>query len=66
MRNVPPARNHFAAKGYVLSLESENLKLAKSRVGRKAQVGAGLAIFLRVLLRVATPSATAGAPIDIH
>jgi len=46
--------------------ETENLKPAKSRLGRRSQVGGGLAVFLGVLMLVATPPAPPGAPVDIH
>jgi hypothetical protein len=46
--------------------ESENLKEAKSRLGRRSQIGGGLAVFLGVLLFLATPPAPPGAPVDIH
>jgi hypothetical protein len=46
--------------------ESESLKLAKSRLGRRPQIGGGLAVFLGVLLLVATPPAPPGAPVDVH
>jgi hypothetical protein len=46
--------------------ESESLRLAKTRLGRKAQVGGGVAAFVGVLLLVATPSTAPGAPIDLH
>jgi hypothetical protein len=46
--------------------ESESLKLAKSRLGRRTQIGGGLGIFLGMLLLVATPPAPPGAPMDIH
>ena len=46
--------------------ESESLKLAKSRLGRRTQIGGGLGAFLGMLLLVATPPAPPGAPMDVH
>jgi hypothetical protein len=39
---------------------------ARNRVGRKAQVGGALAVFIGVLLRFFGPSATPGIPLNPH
>jgi hypothetical protein len=41
--------------------ESEDLNLTRSRLGRKPQVGGGIAIFIGILLLVMTPPAAPGA-----
>ncbi|MGA7625065.1 MAG: hypothetical protein WB630_00705 [Candidatus Acidiferrales bacterium] len=46
--------------------ELKELELAKSRSGRRAQLGGAVAIFLGALLLVATPPASQGAPINVH
>lgn len=45
--------------------ESDSERLAKSRVGRKQQVGGAIAIFLGVLLLTFVPAVPAARP-DIH
>ena len=45
---------------------SRDLELAKSKLGRRSQIGGALAIFLGVLLLVATPAATQDAPVNVH
>jgi hypothetical protein len=37
-----------------------------AQLGRRSQVGGGLAVFLGVLLLLATPRAAAGAPVNVH
>jgi hypothetical protein len=46
--------------------EQESLRVASARLGRKAQVGGGLAAFIGVLLLVGTPRAAPGVPVDVH
>jgi len=46
--------------------ESGPLRPAAARLGRKAQVGGGLAAFVGILLLVVTPSAPPGAPVRIQ
>ena len=46
--------------------ELVSLSRARSQIGRRAQVGGGLAIFLGVVLFVGTPPAAPGAPINVH
>jgi hypothetical protein len=46
--------------------ELESLTRARSQIGRRAQVGGGLAIFLGVLLFVGTPPAVPGAAINVR
>src|ERR1700722_9973377 len=46
--------------------ESQGTKVAAARLGRKAQIGGSLAAFIGILLIVATRSAPANAPIDVH
>jgi uncharacterized membrane protein YczE len=45
--------------------ESASESLARSRLGRKPQVGGGLAVFIGILLLVFVPAAQPGMP-DIH
>ena len=45
--------------------ESDSEHLTRSRLGRKPQVGGGLAVFIGILLLVFFPSAQPGTP-DIH
>ena len=45
--------------------ESDSQRLARSRLGRKAQVGGGIAAFIGILLLVFVPAVPAGKP-DIH
>lgn len=44
--------------------ESENLRLAKSRLGRRSPGGGGLAVFIGILWLVFVPPALPGAPVD--
>jgi hypothetical protein len=44
----------------------ESAKLARSRAGRKAQVGGGIAVFLGVLLLFALPPVEPGSPVNLH
>jgi hypothetical protein len=46
--------------------EPESLKLAKARLGRRSQVGGGIAAFIGLLLLVATPPAPPGAAVNVH
>ncbi len=46
--------------------KSERQGLAKSRLGRKAQLGGGLAMFIGILLLLFLPTAVPGAPVDLH
>jgi hypothetical protein len=46
--------------------ESDSLRLAKSRLGRRSQVGGGLAVFIGILWLVFVSPAPAGAPVDLH
>ena len=46
--------------------ESESLRLAKNRLGRRSQVGGGLAALIGILWLVFVPSAPPGAPVDLH
>jgi len=46
--------------------ESDNLKLTRIGLGRRSQIGGGLATFLGLLLLVATPAAPPGAPVNVH
>jgi hypothetical protein len=46
--------------------ESESERLARSRLGRKPQVGGGLAVFVGVLLLVFFPAVPPGAALDLH
>ncbi len=41
-------------------------RLARNRLGRKAQVGGGLAAFIGLALLVLTPPAPPGAAMDLH
>jgi hypothetical protein len=45
--------------------ESDSERLARSRLGWKAQVGGGLAVFIGILLLAFVPAVPAGKP-DIH
>ena len=38
-----------------MDAEPESLKLVKSRLGRRSQVGGGIAVFIGLLLLLATP-----------
>jgi len=49
-----------------MDTEPESLKLARTRLGRRCQVGGGLAAFIGLLLLVATPAAPPAAPANIH
>jgi len=46
--------------------ESESLGLIRSRLGRRSQVGGGLAALIGLLGLVFVPPAPPGAPIDLH
>ncbi len=46
--------------------ESESLKLARTRLGRRSKVGGGIAVFIGLLLLAATPPAPPAAPLNIH
>jgi hypothetical protein len=46
--------------------ESESEHRARRRVGRKAQMSGGLALFLGVLLLVSLPPTPPGIPIDLR
>jgi hypothetical protein len=46
--------------------ESHRLRLAKSRLGRRSQVGGALAVFIGILWLVFVPPAAAGALVDVH
>jgi hypothetical protein len=46
--------------------EPESLKDAKSSLGRRSQVGGGIAAFIGLLLHVATPPAPPGAVVNVH
>jgi uncharacterized membrane protein YczE len=46
--------------------ESDSESLAKDRLGRKPQVGGGLAVFIGVLLLLFFPSVPLGAPLNLH
>ncbi len=46
--------------------ESDSQAVARSRVGRKAQVGGGLAMFIGLLLLFFLPPTPPGIPIDLH
>ncbi len=46
--------------------EPDSVKLTRSRLGRKPQVGGGIAIFIGVLLLVMTPPAAPGEPPGLH
>jgi len=48
------------------SEQSESLRLAKSRLGRRSQVGGGLAVFIGILWLVLVPPAPPGAVVDLH
>jgi len=48
------------------SEESDSDRLARSRLGRKPQVGGGISVFLGVLLLVFLPSASPGSGLDLH
>jgi hypothetical protein len=56
----------FGGKELCVDPESENLENERNRLGRKSQVGGGLATFLGVLLFLATPAAPPGAPVNVH
>jgi len=46
--------------------ESHRLRLAKSRLGRRSQVGGALAVFIGILWLVFVPPAPVRAPVDLH
>jgi hypothetical protein len=46
--------------------ESENLENERNPLGRRSQVGGGVAMFLGVLLLLATPASPPGAPVNVH
>jgi hypothetical protein len=46
--------------------ESESLRLAKSRLGRRSQVGGALATLIGALWLVFVPPAPPGAPVDLR
>ena len=46
--------------------EPESLRRAKTRLGRKPQVGGALAILIGVLMWFATPAGHPGDPINLH
>lgn len=46
--------------------ESESESLVRERLGRKLQVGGGLAVFLGVLLLLFSPSVPSGALLNLH
>jgi hypothetical protein len=47
-------------------VDTESDNLAKSRLGRKPQVGGTIAIFIGLLLLLITPSAAQGEPPGLH
>jgi Kef-type K+ transport system membrane component KefB len=46
--------------------EQDSLRVASARLGRKAQVGGGLAMIIGVILLAGTPRAAPGAGVDVH
>jgi hypothetical protein len=46
--------------------ESDSESLARDRLGRKPQVGGGLAVFIGVLQLLFFPSVPPGAPLNLH
>jgi hypothetical protein len=46
--------------------DSDNARLARSRLGRKPQVGGCLAVFLGILLLVFLPPASPGSQLNPH
>lgn len=50
----------------MLSDDSDTTVAARSRVGRKAQAGGFIAVFIGVLLLLLGPSPTPGIPLDPH
>lgn len=46
--------------------ESDSARLARSRLGRKPQVGGGIAVFLGILLLVFLPPQPHGSPLNPH
>ena len=46
--------------------ESESLRLARNRLGRRSQVGGGLAVFIGILWLVFVPPAAPGALVDLR
>ena len=44
----------------------ESAKLARNRVGRKAQAGGGIAVFLGVLLLFSLPHVEPGSPVNLR
>jgi hypothetical protein len=46
--------------------EQDSLRVASARLGRRAQVGGGLATIIGVLLLAVTRRAAPGAGVDVH
>jgi hypothetical protein len=46
--------------------ESDGPDLTKSSLGRRSQVGGGIAVLIGVLVLLATPPAPPGAPVNVH
>ena len=46
--------------------DSESTRIARGRVGRKAQVGGALAVLIGILLLLFGPTKAPGVPLDPH